>query len=188
MLCPPCWQLLQLDTFRLVKAWLKTCCTVQGSPWGPEGSRVRAQTARQFFHADPHLYGGSVRSSPRSWAEAGPATSLRGAAWAGWTYPLQLVLPLIHHLFLAPGEDGLAARTYWFCILIWQGVPPLLVGPQPLARAPGGGQMPYIPQAPFLQGCIMAASSSTSAAMVWGGLEKTLMMIFIPVLYPFISC
>lgn len=124
MLCPPCWQLLQLDTFRLVKAWLKTCRTVQGSPCSPEGSRVRAQTARQFIHTDPRLYGDSVSSSPRSWAEAGPATSLRGAARAGWTYPLQLVLPLRHHLFLAPGEDGLAASTYWFCILIWQGCHP----------------------------------------------------------------
>lgn len=55
MLCPPCWQSLQLDAFGLVDALLKSCRTVQGRPRGPQSSRGRPQTAGPFAYTDPHL-------------------------------------------------------------------------------------------------------------------------------------
>lgn len=102
MLCLPCWQSLQFGIFRLVDTSLKSCCTVQGSPWGLPGSRVRAEAAQI------HLSMETASSSPRSRDESSPAISPWGAAPAEWTYPLQLV----HHLFLTPGEDGPAASIY----------------------------------------------------------------------------
>lgn len=50
----------------------------------------------------------TASSSPRGWDESSPVISPRGAAPAGWIYPLQLV----HQLFFTPTEDGPAASIY----------------------------------------------------------------------------